>query len=64
MYPWFFRTIPTTIVILDAALDTIFRLGWKRITLIYDVDIIGWAGTFHITSSTCRTSIYIFEHDN
>ncbi|KAG0270591.1 hypothetical protein BGZ95_001630 [Linnemannia exigua] len=43
MYPWFFRTIPTTIVILDAALKTILELGWRRITLIYDVDIIGLA---------------------
>lgn len=52
MYPWFFRTVPTTIVILDAALDLMLKLGWRRITLIYDVDIIGWAGTLPIPRNT------------
>lgn len=56
MYPWFFRTIPTTIVILDAALDLILKLGWRRITLIYDVDIIGWAGTLSIPRNTAGVS--------
>ncbi|KAF9124201.1 hypothetical protein BGW39_008390 [Mortierella sp. 14UC] len=31
MYPWFFRTIPTMIVVLDAALNTILSQDWKRI---------------------------------
>jgi hypothetical protein len=59
MYPWFFRTIPTTIVVLDAVLDTILRLGWRRITLIYDIDVIGWAGILHVTHTNFRNSIYI-----
>lgn len=43
-YPFFFRTIPTTIILLDAILDVIRSMGWKRISLIYDIDTLGWSG--------------------
>ncbi|KAG0372264.1 hypothetical protein BGX24_000487 [Mortierella sp. AD032] len=59
MYAWFFRTIPTTIVILDAALKTIVELGWRRVTLIYDVDIIGWAGQEYFAGSARKLGIYV-----
>jgi len=26
-------------------LDVIRSMGWKRISLIYDIDTLGWAGT-------------------
>ncbi|KAG0064891.1 hypothetical protein BGZ89_008759 [Linnemannia elongata] len=62
MYPWFFRTIPTTIVILDAALDLILKLGWRRITLIYDVDIIGWAGREYFAGRAKKLGIYVLGY--
>ncbi|KAI9240920.1 MAG: periplasmic binding protein-like I, partial [Podila humilis] len=34
-YPYFFRTISTTIVLLDAILDVIRAAGWNRISLIF-----------------------------
>ncbi|KAF8985974.1 hypothetical protein BGZ52_009706 [Haplosporangium bisporale] len=47
-YPYFFRTISTTIVLLDAILDVIRAAGWNRISLIFDIDTMGWAATMGI----------------
>lgn len=43
-YPYFFRTIPTNIVVLDAILALVRAAGWKRISLFYDNEYLGWAG--------------------
>lgn len=44
LYPYFFRTIPTTIMHLDAIMDVVRAADWNRISLIYDIETIGWAG--------------------
>lgn len=31
-------------MLLDAILDIIRAVGWKRISLIYDIDTMGWSG--------------------
>ena len=43
-YPYFFRTIPTIIAALDAILELVKHVGWKRIMVIYDIEYLGWAG--------------------
>ncbi|KAF9156133.1 hypothetical protein DFQ26_009458 [Actinomortierella ambigua] len=42
VYPYFFRTIPTAIVLLDAMLNVVEHLKWRRITILYDVTVMGW----------------------
>ncbi|KAG0017246.1 hypothetical protein BGZ82_000811, partial [Podila clonocystis] len=62
MYPYFFRTIPTTIVLLDAILDVIRSAGWKRISLIYDIDTMGWAGREYFASRANKMGIFILAY--
>ncbi|KAG0025742.1 hypothetical protein BGZ81_006939 [Podila clonocystis] len=62
MYPYFFRTIPTTIVLLDAILDVIRSAGWKRISLIYDIDTMGWAGREYFSSKANKMGIFILAY--
>ncbi|KAF9966095.1 hypothetical protein BGZ70_003294 [Mortierella alpina] len=57
-YPYFFRTIPTIITALDAILELIKHLGWKRIMVIYDIEYLGWAGREYFSSKARRMGIY------
>ncbi|KAG0326636.1 hypothetical protein BG000_001292 [Podila horticola] len=62
MYPYFFRTIPTTIVLLDAILDVVRLAGWKRISLIYDIETMGWAGREYFASKANKLGIFILAY--
>ncbi|KAG0091951.1 hypothetical protein BGZ92_011214, partial [Podila epicladia] len=62
MYPYFFRTIPTTIVLLDAIMDVLRTAGWKRISLIYDIDTIGWAGREYFATKATKLGIHILAY--
>ncbi|KAF9346266.1 hypothetical protein BGX26_002253 [Mortierella sp. AD094] len=44
MYPYFYRTIPTVIAIIDAMFEVIKHAGWQRISIIYDVETLGYIG--------------------
>ncbi|KAF9290927.1 hypothetical protein BGZ68_005667 [Mortierella alpina] len=57
-YPYFFRTIPTILTALDAILELIKHVGWKRIMLIYDIEYLGWAGREYFTSKARSMGIY------
>ncbi|CAO3573178.1 unnamed protein product [Mortierella alpina] len=57
-YPYFFRTIPTIIAALDAILELVKHVGWKRIMVIYDIEYLGWAGREYISSKARSMGIY------
>ncbi|KAF9958840.1 hypothetical protein BGZ72_010822 [Mortierella alpina] len=57
-YPYFFRTVPTIIAVLDAMLELIKHVGWKRIMVIYDIEYLGWAGREYFSSKARRMGIY------
>ncbi|KAF9331878.1 hypothetical protein BG006_005252 [Podila minutissima] len=59
LYPYFFRTIPTTIMHLDAIMDVVRAAGWNRISLIYDIETIGWAGREYFAAKAHKMGIYI-----
>ncbi|KAF9579093.1 hypothetical protein BGW38_004800, partial [Lunasporangiospora selenospora] len=61
-YPYFYRTIPTTILIIDAMLDVAWNLGWRRISLIYDIDTLGWEGREYLSKRTEQMGIYILSY--
>ncbi|KAG0294926.1 hypothetical protein BGZ96_000163 [Linnemannia gamsii] len=61
-YPFFYRTIPTIIVLLDALLDVIKNMGWTRISLIYDINSLGWAGREYFSSRAQNMGIYILTY--
>lgn len=58
MYPGFFRTIPTTTVLMDAMLELVVKLHWRRVLIVYDLDTIGWPGKSNLLFllSFCSTS--------
>ncbi|ORZ27121.1 periplasmic binding protein-like I [Lobosporangium transversale] len=59
VYPFFFRTIPTLIVILDSLLALVHTLGWRRISLIYDADTLGWSEREHFEDKAKEMGIYV-----
>ncbi|KAG0089092.1 hypothetical protein BGZ92_005307 [Podila epicladia] len=63
-YPYFFRTIPTNIVVLDSILTLLRAAGWKRISLIYDIDTIGWAGREYFSARAAKMGIFILTYES
>ncbi|KAG0377492.1 hypothetical protein BGX24_005990 [Mortierella sp. AD032] len=61
-YPFFYRTIPTIIVMLDALLDVVRSMGWRRISLIYDINTLGWSGREYFSSRAQKLGIYILAY--
>ncbi|KAK3846161.1 MAG: hypothetical protein J3R72DRAFT_516456 [Linnemannia gamsii] len=61
-YPFFYRTIPTIIVLLDALLDVVRSMGWRRISLIYDINTLGWSGREYFSSRAQKLGIYILAY--
>ncbi|KAG0273101.1 hypothetical protein BGZ95_011104 [Linnemannia exigua] len=61
-YPFFYRTIPTIIVLLDAILDVVRHMGWRRISLIYDIDTLGWSGREYFAERAQKLGIYILAY--
>ncbi|KAF9904094.1 hypothetical protein EC991_003069 [Linnemannia zychae] len=61
-YPFFYRTIPTIIVMLDALLDVIRSMGWRRISLIYDINTLGWSGREYFSARAQKLGIYILAY--
>ncbi|KAI8361312.1 periplasmic binding protein-like I [Mortierella sp. GBAus27b] len=60
-YPYFFRTISTMIPLLESILELVTRLGWKRLTLIYEIDSIGWPGLEYFNSQAKAMGIYVLD---
>ncbi|KAG0298657.1 hypothetical protein BGZ98_000125 [Dissophora globulifera] len=58
-YPFFFRTIPTLDVLVDAILEMIHGLGWRRILLIFDTTTLGWPARDYFVSRAQSFGIYI-----
>ncbi|KAG0033379.1 hypothetical protein BGZ81_008589 [Podila clonocystis] len=62
-YPYFFRTIPTNIVVIDAILALLRTAGWKRISLIYDIETLGWAGREYFSARAAKMGIFILAYE-
>ncbi|KAG0329537.1 hypothetical protein BGZ99_001539 [Dissophora globulifera] len=58
-YPFFFRTIPTLVVLVDAILEMIHGLGWRRILLIFDTTSLGWPARDYFVSRAQSFGIYV-----
>ncbi|KAG0357176.1 hypothetical protein BG005_003840 [Podila minutissima] len=63
-YPYFFRTIPTNIVVLDAILALVRAAGWKRISLFYDNEYLGWAGREYFSARAAKMGIFILAYES
>ncbi|KAF9952264.1 hypothetical protein BGZ70_000666 [Mortierella alpina] len=61
-YPYFYRTIPTSLVLIDAVLAVVKSMGWKRIYLIRDPEYLGWIDYFYKTAS--EMGIYIVAQES
>ncbi|KAF9294506.1 hypothetical protein BGZ88_003764 [Linnemannia elongata] len=61
-YPFFYRTIPTIIILLDALLDVVKSMGWRRISLIYDINTLGWSGREYFSARAQKLGIYILQY--
>ncbi|KAF9546684.1 hypothetical protein EC957_009444 [Mortierella hygrophila] len=61
-YPSFYRTIPTIIVLVDALLEVVRSMGWKRISLIYDINTLGWSGREYFSARALKLGIYILVY--
>ncbi|KAG0040488.1 hypothetical protein BGZ82_002204 [Podila clonocystis] len=62
-YPYFFRTIPTNIVVIDSILALLRAAGWKRISLIYDIETLGWAGREYFSARAAKMGIFILAYE-
>ncbi|KAF9187542.1 hypothetical protein BGZ50_001889 [Haplosporangium sp. Z 11] len=63
-YPYFYRTIPTVIAYLEAILNVIKSSGWRRITVIYDLNYVGLAGQEYFMSRAEDEGIYVLTHQS
>ncbi|KAF9939481.1 hypothetical protein BGZ75_006494 [Mortierella antarctica] len=61
-YSYFFRTIPTSLVLIDAVLSVVKSMGWKRIYLIRDPEYLGWIDYFYKTARSM--GIYIVAQES
>ncbi|KAF9289444.1 hypothetical protein BGZ68_009354 [Mortierella alpina] len=60
-YSYFYRTIPTSLVLIDAVLSVVKSMGWKRIYLIRDSEYLGWIDYFYKAAD--RMGIYIVAQE-
>ncbi|KAF9436111.1 hypothetical protein BGZ76_004788 [Entomortierella beljakovae] len=62
IYPYFYRTIATVINIMDAMLVTAVNMGWNRVTIIHDTDLIGFNGHSYLEKRTSELGIYVLSY--
>ncbi|GJJ73733.1 hypothetical protein EMPS_06091 [Entomortierella parvispora] len=43
-------------------LDVVRSMGWKRISLIYDIDTLGWAGREYFSARASKMGIFILAY--
>ncbi|KAF9427607.1 hypothetical protein BGZ94_004579 [Podila epigama] len=55
------ETIPTNLVIVDSMLAVIRAGGWKRVTLIYDLESLGWEGREYFASRASKMGIFVLS---
>ncbi|KAG0043369.1 hypothetical protein BGZ83_011483, partial [Gryganskiella cystojenkinii] len=61
-YPYFFRTIPSALVAMSVILDVVKRQGWNRITVIYEVETLGFLGIDQLRTIVKEKDIYVLDY--
>ncbi|KAF8953709.1 hypothetical protein BGZ46_003157, partial [Entomortierella lignicola] len=62
VYPYFYRTIPTVLSIIDAMFAYINYVGWQRVSIIYDVDTLGFIGNTYIQDKAKSSNVYVLAY--
>jgi len=61
-YPYFFRTIPSTLIVLSSLLEVIVAQQWYRITIIYEVETLGYLGLNRLREIVDSKGIYVLDY--
>ncbi|KAG0307780.1 hypothetical protein BGZ98_009785 [Dissophora globulifera] len=62
LFRYFYRTIPSTIVLIDALFEVIRHMGWRRILFIYDAMALGWGGRDYFVAKAKTLDISILDY--
>ncbi|KAI8605767.1 periplasmic binding protein-like I [Dissophora ornata] len=62
LFRYFYRTIPTTNVLLDAVFEVIKHIGWYRVLFIYDSEALGWAGREYFEQKARNLGVTVLDY--
>lgn len=61
-YPYFFRTVSSTLILLSSLLEVLKVQQWNRITIIYEFETLGYLGLSRLREIVDRKGIYVLNY--